>query len=602
MNDSGGYGVRSFWIAGYTLLGCLIASSGLAQSSATLNRFSAAETPEDDFHLSRPSALGDPGLGVQVHVDYANDPLVVEANLGDPSSEIARVVEHQLNGTLGISLGVLDRLVLSVGLPVVFVQRGDAVGDLAALGVQLAADGEGLADAYAGLRVRLAGEAQDAAALALQVVATFPSAGEQRLRGDEGVSLAPELLLELRPGPARMVLNVGGRIRKNASDPSSNMLFSDELSFGLGFGVPMFGKAVDRETHLDLVAQIYGSTQLEESFGRETTALEAVFGLKYQHASGVTLGAVAGPGLSRGLGSPDVRVVGQLGYRLPRKAPPPPEPVEPPAPPVVDSDGDGIMDPDDKCPAVPENVNGLEDDDGCPDEYGDQDGDGIRDNLDKCVDQSEDKDGFEDSDGCPEPDNDGDGVLDQADTCPLKPGPVENRGCPDRDRDGDSVVDRLDNCPDEPGTVENHGCRARQRVRLRAERLEILERVYFRTNRAAVRPRSFPLLRNVARVLNNHPEITRVRVEGHTDSRGRYEYNLDLSLRRAQAVVDFLTRRGSVDPSRLEIKGYGPDRPVIPGARTLSEHAQNRRVEFTIVETTAGVPQAKARPHSGIIE
>ena len=129
-----------------------------------------------------------------------------------------------------------------------------------------------------------------------------------------------------------------------------------------------------------------------------------------------------------------------------------------------------------------------------------------------------------------------------------------------------------------------------QRVVIGASGLEILDRVYFRTNRDTILRRSFPLLMNVAQVLNNHPEITRIQVEGHTDSRGRREHNMSLSQRRAQAVVDFLVERGSVDASRLVARGFGPDRPVVEDASTAEEHAQNRRVEFNIPDGT-GIEQ-----------
>jgi hypothetical protein len=60
---------------------------------------------------------------------------------------------------------------------------------------------------------------------------------------------------------------------------------------------------------------------------------------------------------------------------------------------------------------------------------GDRDGDGVRDDMDKCPDDPEDFDGFEDEDGCPDPDNDRDGILDVQDKCPNIPGPPPD-GCP----------------------------------------------------------------------------------------------------------------------------------------------------------------------------
>ncbi|MEO7736108.1 MAG: OmpA family protein [Kofleriaceae bacterium] len=108
--------------------------------------------------------------------------------------------------------------------------------------------------------------------------------------------------------------------------------------------------------------------------------------------------------------------------------------VEPP--PVVDqdSDGDGIVDRLDRCPTEPETVNGVADDDGCPEP--DPDGDGLVGAADHCPDAAEDFDGFEDSDGCPDPDNDQDGIDDKLDGCPLtaetRNGFEDEDGCPDQ--------------------------------------------------------------------------------------------------------------------------------------------------------------------------
>ena len=157
-----------------------------------------------------------------------------------------------------------------------------------------------------------------------------------------------------------------------------------------------------------------------------------------------------------------------------------------------DRDGDGIPDAHDKCPDEPEDFDGFEDDDGCPEPDNDQDGvldkddncpnipgpvsnkgcptkkvgdrdhDGIPDDLDKCPDDPEDKDGFQDDDGCPDPDNDHDGILDKDDQCPNDPedkdGFQDDDGCPDPDNDQDGILDVDDKCPNQPGPKSNGGC------------------------------------------------------------------------------------------------------------------------------------------------
>ncbi|HYG66893.1 MAG TPA: OmpA family protein, partial [Anaeromyxobacteraceae bacterium] len=85
----------------------------------------------------------------------------------------------------------------------------------------------------------------------------------------------------------------------------------------------------------------------------------------------------------------------------------------------------------------------------------------------------------------------------------------------------------------------------------------------------------------IAGILEAHPEIGRIRVEGHTDDVGSAAYNKDLSQRRAESVVSALAARG-VPRERLVPVGYGFERPVASNATALGR-AKNRRVEFTIV-------------------
>ena len=125
-----------------------------------------------------------------------------------------------------------------------------------------------------------------------------------------------------------------------------------------------------------------------------------------------------------------------------------------------DRDKDGIPNGADLCAEEAEDVDGFEDNDGCPDPDNDKDGvcdswvaekglsakfKSVCSGSDKCVDVPEDKDGFEDEDGCPEEDNDKDGIPDKFDKCPVdaedKDGFQDNDGCPDVDNDADGVCD-----------------------------------------------------------------------------------------------------------------------------------------------------------------
>jgi len=246
-----------------------------------------------------------------------------------------------------------------------------------------------------------------------------------------------------------------------------------------------------------------------------------------------------------------------------------------------DADGDGLADPDDRCVNEPEDKDDFDDLDGCPDL--DDDKDGVPDTSDACRREPEDKDTYQDTDGCPDPDNDTDGVPDLVDACPLEPAPSTLDGCPIRDRDADTVPDASDNCPDEAGPQTNQGCpeTKKQLVVIKKGKIEILDTVYFAVGKDVILPVSFALLDNVATVVNDHPEIPRVRVEGHTDNQGKDAANLDLSARRARAVVKYLVTKG-VAAARLEAQGFGPSRPIADN-KTVEGRAKNRRVEFSVV-------------------
>jgi outer membrane protein OmpA-like peptidoglycan-associated protein len=123
------------------------------------------------------------------------------------------------------------------------------------------------------------------------------------------------------------------------------------------------------------------------------------------------------------------------------------------------------------------------------------------------------------------------------------------------------------------------------RIELVADEIKILEKVYFDTDRATIQPRSYPLLQEVADTLLAYPRIARVEVQGHTDSRGSDDYNLDLSQRRADAVRTYLIEQG-VQPERLAAVGYGETEPVASN-NTSSGREKNRRVQFLILEDTA---------------
>ncbi len=254
-----------------------------------------------------------------------------------------------------------------------------------------------------------------------------------------------------------------------------------------------------------------------------------------------------------------------------------------------DSDGDGIEDRKDECP----NEAGLLVFNGCPD----SDGDSIEDRLDECPNKA----GLAEFNGCP--DTDGDGIQDSKDACPNEPGPVEYNGCPDRDgdgindnedacpdvkglakfkgcpdTDGDGIEDSKDLCPKVPGVAANKGCpEVKREVRKILEKA--LHGINFRSGKSIIYRSSYPILDNVADVMKMNPAY-KLKIQGHTDSYGNDAKNMQLSKDRAQAVKDYLVRKG-VASNRLTPAGFGETKPIASN-KTSAGRAKNRRVELIV--------------------
>jgi outer membrane protein OmpA-like peptidoglycan-associated protein len=250
-----------------------------------------------------------------------------------------------------------------------------------------------------------------------------------------------------------------------------------------------------------------------------------------------------------------------------------------------DRDGDGVLDAADRCPDQPEDRDGFQDEDGCPDL--DNDADGIPDGLDKCPNEAEDKDGFEDTDGCPDTDNDGDSVTDARDKCPNEPedkdGFQDEDGCPDLDNDADGMPDTRDKCPNEPETINNYkdedGCPDEIPAAVK-KFTGVIEGINFKTGSADILAGSYVILDRAIKVLLEFPDVN-LEISGHTDNRGKADYNRDLSQRRADSVKTYFVQRG-ISSSRLQSIGYGPTRPIADN-RSQSGRATNRRTEFRLI-------------------
>jgi len=150
---------------------------------------------------------------------------------------------------------------------------------------------------------------------------------------------------------------------------------------------------------------------------------------------------------------------------------------------------------------------------------------------------------------------------------PPKPAPVVVEKVVILDSDGDGVPDNLDKCPGTPkgARVNKDGC-------------WVLGDVLFDFDRYNIKPQFYHLLDEVAVVFEKNPGL-RVRIEGHTDNVGTAAYNMKLSLRRANSVMNYLMKKG-VAKDRLSAEGYGLTKSIAPNS-TEEGRALNRRVELT---------------------
>ncbi|QDP85718.1 OmpA family protein [Chryseobacterium sp. SNU WT5] len=234
----------------------------------------------------------------------------------------------------------------------------------------------------------------------------------------------------------------------------------------------------------------------------------------------------------------------------------------------TDKDKDGILDKDDRCPDTP----GLAEFQGCPD----TDGDGIPDIDDQCPDVA----GPVENNGCPWPDTDGDGVVDKDDACVDVAGPAENNGCPWPDTDGDGVLDKDDACPTVFGLAQYNGCPKPKSVTATEVEGE-LKNIYFDFDKSTITAESGARLDAAATLIKT--DGGNYLLEGQTDKKGAEAYNLDLSRRRAAAVVTALDSRG-VDATALKSIGVGEAKAVVPETASNSERQQDRKVVVRAIE------------------
>ncbi len=407
--------------------------------SLDLRRFQAPADPRGALYLEPADTVAAGEWNVGLLASYANRLVVIEVEDGEVA---AAPLQHQISMDYVASVGVFDRLALSVSVPTVVYQQGD---DAQGLSPDIdALPRTALGDSALGAKLELV-QPGDLGGFVLAGLGqlTVPSGDERSYLGEGAVTGDARLLGELKTVGVALRGSVGAHFRSEFETYFGER-FGHDLPWGVGLSVrpEIFG--VDPEGRWEVDAELHGAVSATPDFasGPQSPTLG---GLSARYRIGdVSVLAGAELPLTSAVGSPRVRGVLGIGW----------------APRFYDADEDGIPDELDQCPEQAEDQDGVEDTDGCADP--DNDRDGVADPADQCPLDPEDRDGHDDQDGCLDPDNDGDGVLDEDDACPELAGVVAENGCPIPDTDGDGVLDTKDWCPERPedrdGYQDEDGC------------------------------------------------------------------------------------------------------------------------------------------------
>ena len=572
---------------------CLLAFLALPSSHATaqqptpdlpplqLERFRPAPGPGDFLNLFGSPVAEHLDWDIGFYFDAADKPLGLAqgGNLGEGSE--SETVDFQGTLSLMANLGLWDRVEIGLLVPLTLTQSSDNLQSAMLNEPSFRSDALesfGVNDSRLSVKYRILDVLEDAVGLAAVANLYAPLASTNRFVSDEHFS--GELLLAvdkflIEGFGLRLGGNLGYRYRAGDYRVFRSSEINDEILWGVAASLPL---AFNR---LDFIAELDGAVSIapaaKTGLDDQEVNMELRGAVRYKLTDRWTITAGVGAGLLEGVGTPATRaIVGLGGYWVTGTEW------------GYDFDGDGIYGKRDQCPQDAEDYDGFEDFDGCPDP--DNDGDGVPDDQDRCDNTPQGVEVGED--GCPDDDLDGDGIPNQYDKCPEDPEDLDRfedeDGCPDPDNDKDGIPDTADSCPNQPETfndfMDEDGCPddPNQKVVVSKDKIIITEPVYFATNKETILKQSFSILEEVARVLQENPRISLVRVEGHTDDRGRDEYNLKLSQRRAESVRRFLLDKG-IDRARLEAVGYGETQPIAEN-ETEEGRAKNRRVEFTILE------------------
>jgi outer membrane protein OmpA-like peptidoglycan-associated protein len=594
------------------LLGALIAvtlapGAARAQRGVDAQMFRPALDAYGIFTVDRSDVSHQWDFGFKLYANFAGSPLrLTMSDENDATHATAKtnvIMERQIGLNLGLHLGLTNWLELVLDFPLSTQTYGAAYGaygssadpTIARTGfygsdryTNIAPPDAAPGDMRIGFKARLF--RKSSFGLGAAAIVTLPFGDEAAFLGDTGFTFQPKLIADFTRGPITVAVNLGAIIREEtvvydpfdagAKIPNPRILLDvgTELTWSVGMAY--------RFVHwVGVGAELYGYVPMvTQPTAAKDFAADVLGGLQFFPSKDLVVAVGAGAGfIPSAARHDDYRAFLGISWA----------PVEGGKGAVavggLDSDNDGVPDAQDVCPNDPEDRDGFDDEDGCPDPDNDQDG--VPDKKDKCPNEPEDRDGFQDGDGCPETDNDGDGIPDAQDKCPNdaedRDGFQDDDGCPDADNDGDGIPDAADKCPNEPetrnGVDDDDGCPdTGGQVVVTAGKIELPEQIQFEIGKATILGRSDSLLVRIAEKIKANGQVKRIRIEGHTDDVGSPRKNQELSQARAEAVREYLIMKG-VEADRLQAVGYGTSRPV-DKRKTAEARAKNRRVEFIIVE------------------
>jgi OmpA-OmpF porin, OOP family len=566
---------------GAVLFGALLAARpAQAQRAFYLDRVQIGGAPDDGLVTRRPYMSPETRIYGSTTLGYVLDALRASTVAASSRVEdkIENLIQQQLMGYFSGGIEIGGRVALGLSVPVAFAQSG---GDVPISGSRPPPPslfpidtGPALYDASLEARVLLYNDEPSKLRIGLGGALFVPSGNFSRGGSDNRVTFYLYGALEKALGPFLVVGSLGPHLRplRGIVGTDSRLDVGSELRVNAALFLDLFER-------VRVGGELNGMVGIsEDEDGNSTFFDPPATPWEWLGSGRLLLGenkrtyarASLGTRFTNGYGAPDLRVMVSIGHWaliddvMPKdttrvrfagevdRGKPPPD---------TDSDNDGFPDAIDACPQQAEDGQDPYPGDGCP-VSSDRDGDGIADLQDKCPDDPEDMDRLQDEDGCPETDADGDGILDVRDACPKTAGIEQG----DPKRDGCSAAPKKLELDTDKGE------------------LKLLEPVQFETGTADIKTASYSLLDEVVTVLNDMPDI-RMAVHGHTDNRGGAAYNRELSQRRAQAVVKYLTDKG-IPVARLDAKGFGPDRPVATN-ESAEGRAQNRRVEFRVLAPAA---------------